>query len=345
MHSGIRGMLTRATVFDTPEKIRHNSIVFVYMGLENMHKGYRCSVSDYASLIVIGSHAGNPGPNGEMNGYMGFVQFTGIGIEGSDNDKILYNDNGSIGQSSNFKFNGNGLVTIRGSLDLGWAASKGSVIIGPNAGGQGSTTKCVSIGYRAGRGAQEEGGISIGSEAQGSGSSSQGNNAIAIGHKAAYYTQGNGAISLGGLTSPQQPVNAIAIGFMAGGYWQSEYSGAPGDGGGIDEGKRQYSSSIIINATGEELADVENKNNPSGVDNTAAGLFLFSTSANSSPVAFIIIELEYCLFPSSIPPPSPGAPEYSLCQYPPAIKPIAIAFTGCCGDVNPPKLIAPFPCV
>ena len=148
-------------------------------------------------------------------------------------------------------------------LDLSWPVNNTTGTSGPvniaigqdaNAG-----TQSVVIGGLAGSLTPGQNVVSIGYQA---GYNSQGDYSVAVGASSGSQSQGIGAIALGNSAgSTNQGINAIAIGANAGYNYQSPYAIAIGANAGFGGSTPQSTSTIIINATSNEIDGVPNQTN------------------------------------------------------------------------------------
>lgn len=144
-----------------------------------------------------------------------------------------------------------------------------SIAIGTDSGFTDQGDSSIAIGNAAGYCNQNSDCIAIGRSA---GGLWQHSNSVAIGTSAGYYSQKNNAIAIGSNAGiSNQNVNSIAIGTNAGSNSQKSYSVAIGSNAGYcNLGKysvaigtnasyngKDYSNTIVINATGVELNPTE----------------------------------------------------------------------------------------
>jgi hypothetical protein len=131
------------------------------------------------------------------------------------------------------------------NIAIGQYANAGtqSVVIGGLAGNLTPGQNVVSIGYQAGYNSQGDYSVAVGAS---SGSQSQGFGAVAFGNSAGSTNQG---------------MNAIAIGANAGYNYQSPYAIAIGANAGFGGSTPQSTSTIIINATSNEIDGVPDQEN------------------------------------------------------------------------------------
>ena len=126
-----------------------------------------------------------------------------------------------------------------------------SVSVGSYAGESNQGTRCVAIGWLAGRVSQAQGesnSIAIGHEAA---YNSQGQNSIGLGYRAGFDTQGRECIAIGhNAANNSQGLNSVAIGNQAGSIAQGSYAVAIG----YQAGKTsQHSNTIVLNTSDAAL--------------------------------------------------------------------------------------------
>lgn len=176
-------------------------------------------------------YQGNAGVNG-FQGYQGLPGSNGILATGTNYSDYLYWNTKvtpavwSVAGSDKIHIGQNAGSGIQNS---------GAIAIGANAGTFNQFANSIAIGKNTAVSTQFSNAIAIGYNALGNNSSSQGENAIALGGYAAYLGQNQGSIAIGYFAgASQQNDHAIAIGTNAGyGSFQN--------------------SSIVLNATGVSL--------------------------------------------------------------------------------------------
>lgn len=168
----------------------------------------------------------------------------------------------SPGQSTTWTFDNNGSITFPDTTvqttALRTSQSESSVAIGgsgSNRAGDGLSAQgeqAVAIGFRAARSNQGSQAIAIGSHA---GDNDQGIGSISLGTFAGYVTQGTNAIAIGTYAGQtNQGAGGIAIGRFAGFTGQAIRSIAIGDSAGKTN---QQGGTIVLNATGNPTNTTE----------------------------------------------------------------------------------------